>query len=117
METGLLVGVRTGVGALVLVALGVRVGAGLRVGVAGRDVGVTSGDVGVAPEGVLVTCKSPAGVLVGVVGTVTGVTVGVAVGDRATPIVGVALGMIGMTTATGGVGVPGNVLTRARKLK
>jgi hypothetical protein len=31
--------------------------------------------------------------------------------------VGVALGATGMMTTTGGVGVPGNVLTSARRLK
>ena len=54
METGLLVGVRTGVAALVLVARGVRVGAGRRVGVEGGRVAVPGGGVRVAAVGVLV---------------------------------------------------------------
>ena len=70
-----------------------------------------------ASGGVLVACESIVGVLVGVVGAVTGVMVGSSVGVRIVAGVGVALGTTGMTTTTGGVGVPGNVLTSARKLK
>lgn len=118
MDTGLLVGVRTGVGALVLVGRGVWVGAGRRVGVAGGRVGAPGGRVGVSTTvGVFVANASNVGVMVGVVGAVTGVMVGGSVGCSIAVGEGVALGTPGIMTTTEGVDVPGNVLTSARKLK
>ena len=73
--------------------------------------------VGVATDGVLVNCRSIVGVIVGVVGADTGVIVGTSVAGRIGADVGVAVGTIGTTTTTGGVGVPGKVLTKARRLK
>lgn len=118
IDTGPGVDVRTTVGALVLVGLGVLVGTGRRVGVAGGRVATPEGGVDVAMTvGVFVIDKSNVGVMVGVVGAVTGVIVGDSVGATKTVGVAVRPGAPGKMTTTGGVGVPGNVLTSARKLK
>ena len=117
METRAGVGVRTGVGARVLVGRGVWVGTGRRVGVDGGRVAVATRVTVKSTTGVFVGSVSNIGVNVGVTGTVTGVIVGASVGDRLKFGVGVTLGAMGITTIVDGVGVPGSVLTSARRLK